>query len=247
MLLYTCCRRALTLAMLGIVVAGCGGEGDDDGGSDAGARTGDSTSTTEETTAEESPTTISEPDTDPDLVADLGEAGDELTRAGCTFGTFDEEEPEHVSEESELDFASFPPSSGTHYGDWAPFGQFDEPVDDGFVVHNLEHGGVAVWLGSEVDEATTTAIADLLDDEEKWLVAPRSDIEGLYSAAWAKGLSCPPEALDKLGPDGTAAALDAWYEAVESTGSDQEKELPAYAGSMKEPAPSRDISAETPF
>ena len=79
------------------------------------------------------------------------------------------------------------------------------------------------------------------------VVVPRPDLDGLYSAAWATGLSCPPAALTKLGPDDAAAALDAWYDVVESTGSEAEKDVPAYAGAMKEPTPERDISTEAPF
>src|SRR5690606_13532784 len=99
------------------------------------------------------------------------------------------------------------------------------------------------------DEETTSAVDGLLDDGEKWIVVPRpgdAQVPGLFSAAWAQGLYCPPEALDQLGPQAVADHLDAWYEAVESTGSDAEKDIPAYAGAMKEPAPVRDISADTP-
>ena len=42
-------------------------------------------------------------------------------------------------------YAHYPPSSGTHYGDAvAPWGVYtkDNPVPEGVFVHNLEHGGV---------------------------------------------------------------------------------------------------------
>lgn len=189
---------------------------------------------------------VDEPTADEELAKALGEAGTTLTGAGCTLGTYEVGEPNHVDVGDDLDSPSFPPTSGPHYGDWAPFGRYDEPVADGYAVHNLEHGGVAVWLGDGVGEEVADAVAELLDDEEKWLVAPRPDIAGLFSAAWGVGLSCPPEALEALDAKQFADALDAWYEAVESTGSEAEKEIPAYAGSMKEPAPVRDISADAP-
>lgn len=229
-------RRAWGWALLGIaaslVASGCG---DDD---DEADRTSAPPSRT--------PATITPPPADANLTEDMGEAGTALTGAGCSFGQFNEEEAVHVDDAGDLDFDSSPPSSGTHYPDWAPFGSYDGPIDDGYAVHNLEHGGVVVWLGTEVDDGTTDAISDLLDDEEKWIVAPRTDTPGLYSAAWSKGLSCPPAALAKLGATGTADALEAWYETVVSTGSDAEKDVPAYAGSMKEPTPERDISADPP-
>ena len=56
----------------------------------------------------------------------------------------------------------------------------------------------------------------------------------------------PPAALTELGPEAFATHLDAWFVAVQSTGSDAEKDIPAYAGAMKEPTPSRDISQAPP-
>jgi hypothetical protein len=222
------------LLIAAFVAAGCGG----DSGSDS------------KDSGDAGPVEVraaTQPTADEDLTDALGDDAKVLTDAGCAFGTYELEDPEHVDAGDDLDSGTFPPTSGRHFGDWAPFGLYDEPVDDGYAVHNLEHGGVAVWLGTEVDDATADAIAELLDDEEKWLVAPREDLEGLFSAAWGAGLTCPPAALDKLGASSTADALDAWYEVVESTGSEAEKDVPAYAGAMKEPTPERDISTEAPF
>lgn len=188
------------------------------------------------------------PEQDDELTEELGSTGEELTEAGCTFGTYDEGEAIHVDRGDELEGDAFPPNSGQHYEHWAPFGIYDEPIDDGYVVHNLEHGGVAVWLGTKVDDAIVEQLdGEHVDDEEKWVIAPRRDIEGLYSAAWGKGLSCPPEALEALGPEPAADAVDEWYSVVVSTGSKAEKDVPPYAGSMKEPSPERDISLDSPF
>lgn len=236
------CRRrrprvvgALLAVVTALLVGACG---DDESGKQA-PRPG----------ADGAPVEVREvdaPTPDDELTDELGDAGTTLTKAGCTFGTHEVGEPTHVGTDEDLDSPSFPPTSGPHYDDWAPFGLYDEPVADGYVVHNLEHGGVAVWLGTEVPDEVGAAVGDLLDDEEKWLVAPRPDITGLFSAAWGVGLSCPPEAVEQLGAQELADALDEWYKAVESTGSEAEKDIPAYAGSMKEPAPVRDISADPP-
>ncbi|MCW2955971.1 MAG: rane protein [Thermoleophilia bacterium] len=188
-----------------------------------------------------------DPDTDADLASELGDTATTLGDAGCVFGSYEEEEPNHVDDREDLTWKSFPPTSGNHFDAWASWGYYESEVPDGNAVHNLEHGGVVVWLGTKVDDATRDAIVDLLDDEEKWLVTPRPDLEGLFSAAWALGLSCPPEALSKLGPEATAEALDTWYDTVNSTGSEAEKEVPAFAGAMKEPTPKQDISQEAPF
>jgi hypothetical protein len=50
----------------------------------------------------------------------------------------------HVPNCSELSYATNPPSSGTHYQNWATFQRFDFVVPRGFLVHSLEHGAVVV-------------------------------------------------------------------------------------------------------
>jgi hypothetical protein len=48
----------------------------------------------------------------------------------------------HVSEDTALTFQHYPPSSGAHYPSPVSWGVYQEPVRDGYFVHNLEHGGV---------------------------------------------------------------------------------------------------------
>jgi hypothetical protein len=48
----------------------------------------------------------------------------------------------HVPEGTVITYDSNPPSSGPHYPIWANFQEFDKPVDDGYLVHSEEHGGV---------------------------------------------------------------------------------------------------------
>ncbi len=221
------------LATAALVAAGCGS---DDGGS-----------TDSKDAGPVEVRSVTPPEADEDITDDLGAEAKTLGDAGCTFGTYELEDPDHVDTDEDLESKTFPPTSGRHFDNWAPFGVYDEPIDDGYAVHNLEHGGVAVWFGTEVDDAIRDAITELPEQDEKWLIAPREDLEGLFSAAWGKGLSCPPGALEKLGPEGTAEGIEAWYGTVVSTGSEAEKDVPAYAGGMKEPTPERDISTEAPF
>jgi hypothetical protein len=218
-----------------LIAAGCGDD----------ARP--SSTKTTATAAPSTPRAVDPPTPDSKLTKALGDTATKLTSAGCELGSYQLDDADHVDVDEDLKSTSFPPTSGRHYSDWAPFGLYDEPIPDGNAIHNMEHGGVVVWLGTQVDEPTTTAIADLLDDGEKWVVAPRPDIEGLFASAWGLGLSCSPAALATLGPDDVAAALDTWYENVESTGSPAEKDVPSYAGAMKEPTPVKDISTDAPF
>jgi hypothetical protein len=51
-------------------------------------------------------------------------------------------------------WSTFPPSGGAHYGLWAVWGFYRQPVNVRQVVHNLEHGAVAIWWGPDVPSAT---------------------------------------------------------------------------------------------
>lgn len=226
--------RAGIAAIASIVAAGCGGSG------------GEERSTSKSKAAAPDPTEVTRPEPDDDLIEALGAIGTTATTAGCAIGSFDEQEPEHVSEVSSKDWNSFPPTSGKHYDRWAPFGVYDETLDDGFTIHNLEHGGVAVWYGDGVDEPLVKAIDGNIDDGEKWLLIPRDGIDGIASSAWTKLLACDASALSKLGVNDTASLMDAWFDEVQSTGAPSEKDIPAYAGGMEDPKPTRDVSLEQP-
>jgi hypothetical protein len=43
-----------------------------------------------------------------------------------------------------------PPSAGAHYGLWAVWSFYRQPVDPRMVVHNEEHGGMIMWWGDKV-------------------------------------------------------------------------------------------------
>jgi hypothetical protein len=50
----------------------------------------------------------------------------------------------HVDEGSLITYQSVPPTSGAHYPVTAPYGVSDRPIEPGYFVHNLEHGGIVV-------------------------------------------------------------------------------------------------------
>jgi hypothetical protein len=51
-------------------------------------------------------------------------------------------------------WSTFPPSGGAHYGLWAVWGFYRQPVNPRQVVHNEEHGGVVIWWGPNVPSST---------------------------------------------------------------------------------------------
>jgi Protein of unknown function (DUF3105) len=51
-------------------------------------------------------------------------------------------------------WSTFPPSGGAHYGLWAVWGFYRQPVNPRQVVHNEEHGGIIIWWGPNVPSST---------------------------------------------------------------------------------------------
>lgn len=68
----------------------------------------------------------------------------------------------HVPPGSGVSYNSIPPTSGSHYGaQVAPWASYTERVEDGVVVHNLEHGGIAIAYKG-IDEATVDRLEGFL-------------------------------------------------------------------------------------
>lgn len=65
----------------------------------------------------------------------------------------------HTTEE--LEFGSKPPTGGDHHPCWSTWGVHSEPVEAKHLVHNLEHGGIALLYNCPDDCA----------EELRWLTA----------------------------------------------------------------------------
>jgi hypothetical protein len=121
-----------------------------------------------------------------------------IAEAGCELETFPAQSRDHVEEPPEdFEHNSFPPTSGPHHPVSAPWGIYDQPVDQLHVVHNLEHGGVVIQYGEGVPQSEIDAIAE-------WY---RGDPNGLVVA--------PLPALE------SQIALGAWTQDVDARGRDQ--------------------------
>jgi hypothetical protein len=66
----------------------------------------------------------------------------------------------HVPEGTVITYDSNPPSSGPHYPIWANFQEFMVPFDEGYLVHSLEHGAVALLYKCD---PTAPGCADTID------------------------------------------------------------------------------------
>jgi hypothetical protein len=64
----------------------------------------------------------------------------------------------------EVDYSTNPPCTGTHYGTWAAYRLYDEPIPRGFWVHSLEHGAVAFLYSCTDCADEVEAAIGVLDD-----------------------------------------------------------------------------------
>lgn len=71
-------------------------------------------------------------------------------------------EPEHVANCTPIKYGSNPPSSGTHYGTWAAFREYETPIERGFAVHSMEHGAVIISYNCEDCAGEVAAAKDLI-------------------------------------------------------------------------------------
>jgi len=77
--------------------------------------------------------------------ADVGIISD-LAGGSCAVevATPPNEGAAHAERCAPVQYASKPPSSGTHYPIWPVFRAYDKPVPWGYLVHALEHGAVVI-------------------------------------------------------------------------------------------------------
>ncbi len=118
-----------------------------------------------------------------------------------------------------------PPTSGPHYGITLIYGSYDDPIEIGRVVHNLEHGGVYILYGDEVPAATVAQLESFYDAHENGTVlAPYAKLgDRIALGAWlAEGL---PEASSDRGSGLLAkctkfdqAAFTAFFDAFQFKG-----------------------------
>ena len=127
-----------------------------------------------------------------------------MQAARCTF----EEKPAlpaatHISDPDgkPKEWNTDPPTTGPHFEVPAIWGEYEEPLQPARIVHNLEHGGIAMYYGDDVPDAQIEELRRFYrDDPTAMLLSP----------------------LPKLGDK---IALTAWYAPVaEGPGADEDEE-----------------------
>jgi hypothetical protein len=108
----------------------------------------------------------------------------------------------HVRTCRPVSYRSMPPSSGIHYDSWAAYRTYTEPVPWGFLVHNLEHGGIVISYrcegGCPDEVAQAQALIDELpvdglctsDVKRRIILVPQPELRTRWAAsAWGNTLA----------------------------------------------------------
>ena len=98
-----------------------------------------------------------------------------LRAAGCNLRTVPGQNarPDHSTVPTlttKVKWNSSPPANGPHYQETAVWGFYDDAVNPRQVVHNLEHGGVAIWWGPQVPDATVEQLRDFYNESPDGMI-----------------------------------------------------------------------------
>lgn len=123
-----------------------------------------------------------------------GTASAEVLAAGGCVAT---EEPaqgrDHVTESPALSsYSTFPPTSGSHHPVPVIWNVYDAPVEQFRLIHNLEHGGIVVQYGEDVQPDQVQAIVGWYQTSPDGIVvAPLPELgSDVGLTAWTHLLTC---------------------------------------------------------
>ena len=133
----------------------------------------------------------------------------------CEVRTADDpaESRTHLDPCAELPYEVVPASSGDHYGIWAQFREYDEPVPQGYLVHSMEHGAVVLY--HNCPDGCPEVLNAFREIREAWgldpqclggdavlnriIIAPRPDMDvPIAATAWERSYSATCLDIDGL-------------------------------------------------
>lgn len=120
-------------------------------------------------------------------------AAEPATPVACEEETFGDQGAEHHETLPEgFEYNSFPPTSGPHNPQWAIWNIYTESIEQLYLVHNLEHGGIVAQYGSGIGEDEVQSITGWYSaDPDAVLVAPLPELgDSVALTAWTHLLNC---------------------------------------------------------
>jgi hypothetical protein len=130
---------------------------------------------------------------------DAPDARAALEAAGCTLAAVPAAQPRDHSvttpDGTSKKWNTTPPTSGPHYAVPVVWGMYQEPVNQAQLVHNLEHGGIAVQYGKDVPAATVQQLKTFVQDHSLGTVlAPYPALgDQIALGAWVTPSANEPE------------------------------------------------------
>lgn len=103
---------------------------------------------------------------------------------------------DHVDEGTPVEYNSSPPTSGSHYANFADPAFYSAPIEQERLVHNLEHGQVVIWYSPDAPQATIDSIENYVSGELPGILAAPyegefADGSGDYAlGAWGANQVC---------------------------------------------------------
>lgn len=102
---------------------------------------------------------------------------------------------EHVPVGTAVEYNSNPPTSGSHYASWTKRGVYDEAIEDGYLIHSLEHGYVIISYRCEEEcQQLKDSLKNFYEQhkQKRLIVVPRADLKTLVAlTAWGRLLALP--------------------------------------------------------
>jgi hypothetical protein len=192
--------RYLWVLLVGLALAGCGG--DDSGDEGSADRSG---------TKEAERALLPEGGEAPSQEVDDLDAA--VRAAGCELEDTKPDSRDHVADiDAPIDYETNPPTAGKHFGAAAEDGIYEEAPPDSTLVHSQEHGRIVIWFEPSLPEEARAGLRALVEeDDDKMLIVPRADMPyDVAATAWnadpeplgtGRLLGCPdfgPEVYDAL-------------------------------------------------
>jgi hypothetical protein len=131
-----------------------------------------------------------------------------LREAGCSYQNPKGQGRDHVGAlPKNYKANSVPRSSGPHSPQTLIWGPYTDVVPELNAVHNLEHGGVIIWFGPQVPQATINQINALYIDDPNGLIVAKHPRLGddIALVAWTHVARCP-----RFDEDAAEAFIDAF-------------------------------------
>jgi hypothetical protein len=129
--------------------------------------------------------------------------GGDPAAANCAdIETHEPQGREHVQPGTAVDYQTTPPTSGPHYPSPADPGFYSQPVPEGTLVHNLEHGQIVIWYHPEAPREVRDQLGSLVEQEPiATLAAPYDNLPDPYNlafTAWGASQMCEGIAQDAV-------------------------------------------------